>query len=236
MSRNFAQCTEISLECPVEATTYGYYPNFGANVFLTAFFGVLALFQIGYGIYSRTWSFTAALVISCVFETVGYAGRILMNENPWKPGAFEMQIVCLILAPSFLAAGVYLTLKHIVLYLGPEFSRLKPTLYTWVFIGCDIGSILLQAAGGGVAAAGKKNPSVLEAGNNIIITGIAFQVATMSVCGLLALEFFIRVYRNGRKGLSKEAGAGVVDYRRFRAFCAAEIFAYCTILIRCIYR
>lgn len=236
MSGSFKDCTEVSPQCPVEATTYGYRPNLGANIFLAAFFGALALFQLGYGVYSRTWSFTVALGVACILETVGYIGRVLMNDNPWKSGPFEMQIVCLILAPSFLAAGVYLSLKHIVLYLGPEFSRIKPTLYTWVFIGCDIGSIILQAVGGGVAASGRKNPELLDAGNGIIITGIAFQVATMSVCGLLALDFFIRVYRNGRRGLSKEVGGGGVDYGRFRAFCAAEIFAYLTILIRCIYR
>lgn len=231
MPGSFSHCVEVTPECPVEVTTYGYYPNLGANIFLAALFGVLALFQLGFGTYTRTWSFMTVLVISCLMECIGYIGRVQMNDNPWASTPFRMQIVCLVIAPSFLAAGVYLTLKHIVIYLGPEFSRLKPNLYTRIFIGCDIGSILLQSAGGGIAAsAGTGDKKILDTGNNIIITGIAFQVVTMGVCGLLALEFFIRVYRNGRSGSSK------LDYRSFRAFCAAEIFAYTTILIRCIYR
>lgn len=80
------------------------------------------------------------------------------------------------LAPSFLAAGVYLTLKHMVLYCGPEHSKLKARLYAWVFIGCDFGSIVLQALGGGIAAAAgdrDSDPSLLDAGNGLTVARIA---------------------------------------------------------------
>ncbi|KAK2745700.1 hypothetical protein FQN57_003597 [Myotisia sp. PD_48] len=236
MSRNFSHCTEVTPGCPVEATTYGYTPHLAGNIFLSAFFGVLALAQLGFGVYRRTWTFLIALFLACALECIGYIGRILMNDNPWSESAFKIQIVCLILAPSLLAAGIYLTLKHIVLYVGPEFSRLKPALYTWIFIGCDIGSLVLQSVGGGVAAAaGRSKRTLLDVGNNIIITGIAFQVATMAVCGLLALEFCFRVYRS-RGSFAPKDSSLKSDNRRFWIFCCAEIFAYVTILIRCIYR
>ncbi|KAK2865014.1 hypothetical protein FQN49_003997 [Arthroderma sp. PD_2] len=234
---SFATCTEVGPACPVEATTYGYYPQLAPNVFLTAFFAFLALAQLGFGVFTRTWSFLIALFMACALEAVGYAGRLLMNKNPWSKDAFQIQIVCLILAPTFLAAGVYLTIKHIVLFIGPEHSRIKPKFYTWVFISCDIVSLILQAAGGGVAAvATKKDISLLNVGNGIIIAGIAFQVATMSVCGLLALEFFVRVYRSGQGFGAKDSSHGAAMHRSFWIFCAADAFAYLTILIRCIYR
>lgn len=257
-SSSFKTCTEVSPVCPVEATTYGYYPNFGANIFLTVWFGVLAVVQLGYGLYSSTWSFMAALTMACCLESVGYIGRVLMNGNPWSKDAFEVQIVCIILAPTFVAAGIYLTLKHLVLYVGPEYSRIKPWLYTWIFIGCDVGSLLLQAAGGGLAASGDDNggdEGLLNAGNRIIIAGIAFQVVTMVTCGVVALEYFIRVYRHRRKsrtttttssssaaekeedGSSASIFTGAAGNRRsFYAFCGAEFCAYITVLVRCIYR
>ncbi|EEQ31302.1 hypothetical protein McanMca71_004583 [Microsporum canis] len=236
MAPSFATCTEVGPACPVEATTYGYYPQLGPNAFLTAFFALLALIQLGLGVFTRTWSFLIAVFMACALESVGYGGRLLMNKNPWSKDAFQIQIVCLILAPTFLAAGVYLTIKHIILFVGPEHSRIKPKLYTWVFILCDIGSLILQSAGGGVAAAAtKSNFKLLNVGNGIIIAGIAFQVATMSVCGLLALEFFIRAYRSGQ-GFSKSSSHGAAAHRSFWIFCAADAFAYVAILIRCIYR
>ncbi|EAW07020.1 RTA1 domain-containing protein [Aspergillus clavatus NRRL 1] len=230
---SYQDCSAVSPVCPVESTTYGYYPNLGANIFFTVFFAICGISQLAIGIYHRTWTFMAALAAGALLEMAGYIGRVLMHHNPWDSSAFKLQIVCLVLAPTFVAAGIYLTLKHIILALGPEHSRLNPRLFTWIFIGCDVGSLLLQAAGGGVAAAaGSTDKDMLLAGDNIIIAGIAFQVATMSVCGLLGLEFFFRHWRRG-PGLSGEkttVGKSVV------LLIAGEIFAYITVLIRCIYR
>ncbi|KAJ5231912.1 uncharacterized protein N7469_006500 [Penicillium citrinum] len=236
---SYAECFEVSEYCPVEATTYGYYPNFGGNVFFTVFFGVLGICQLGLGVYFRTWTFMIALGIGALMEMAGYIGRVLMNDNPWSAPAFKLQIVCLVLAPTFVAAGIYLTLKHIVLALGPQHSKLKPRLFTWIFIGCDVGSLLLQAAGGGVAAAaGNTDQDMLKAGDDIIIAGIAFQVATMAVCGCVALHFFWTVNRHGH-GLDGEKALDSttsIPRSRMQIILGAEIFAYFTVLIRCIYR
>jgi hypothetical protein len=230
---SYHTCTEVSPICPVEATTYGYYPNLGANIFFTVFFGILALFQLGIGVYYRTWTFMVAVASGAILELAGYIGRVLMHSNPWNSSAFKLQIVCLVLAPTFVAAGIYLTLKHIILALGPEHSRLKPTLFTWIFIGCDVGSLILQAAGGGVAAAaGNTDRKLLQAGDNIIIAGIAFQVATMSVCGLLGLEFLIRYSKRGPGFSNEKTSLG----RNIKWVIVGEVLAYFTVLIRCIYR
>ena len=85
-------------------------------------------------------------------ESIGYIGRIMIHNNPWDDAGFKIQVVCLIQAPFFLAAGIYLTLKHIITALGPEKPRLKPKLYTWIFTGAGAFSIVLQAAGGGISA------------------------------------------------------------------------------------
>lgn len=158
-----------------------------------------------------------------------------------------MQICCLVLAPSFIAGSIYLTLKHLVMYCGPQYSRLKPRLYPWIFVGCDFGSIVLQAIGGGVAAsAGDSNdPKLLDAGNGLIVAGISFQVATMAVCGVLAADFFIRFLKSKPSLSSQEKPdktayeaelSDVKKHRNFKLFCFAIIFAYITVLIRSIYR
>jgi hypothetical protein len=235
-------CTQVTPTCPIEATTYGYRPNLGGNAFLAAIFALCTIYNLIIGIRSRQIMFTIALTVGSLMETAGYIGRIIMHNNPWNKSGFELQIICLILAPSFVAAGIYWSLKHIVLFTGPEQSRLAPRLYPWIFVGCDVGSILLQAAGGGVAAsATKTNAKLLDAGNDIMIAGIAFQVVTMAVCGVLGMDFVVRLVRHRRAGhqdivirgreMMSEKGS-----RMFHLFCVGEVFAYTTVLIRCIYR
>jgi hypothetical protein len=185
-------------------------------------------------------------------EMTGYIGRLVMRSNPWAPAGFETQICCLVLAPSFLAAGIYLTLKHVVLYCGPEYSRLKAKWYPWIFVGSDLGSIVIQAIGGGVAASANNkkvfNHNLLNAGDALIIAGIALQSVTMFVCGSLILDFYLRRRKARTAGKAETEGtttleateltndARVKSPLRFRIFCGAIFFAFITILIRCIYR
>ncbi|PKS12594.1 hypothetical protein jhhlp_000802 [Lomentospora prolificans] len=233
MPRGFAACVEVTPACPVEATTYGYYPSLGPNAALLAVYAVLFFAQIIMGFMTKVYFFSAAIAAGCFLEALGYGGRIIMHNNPWSDSGMRIQIVCLIIGPSFIAGGIYLTLKHFIRLNGPEHSRLRPNLYTWIFIGCDIGSICLQAIGGGLAGSAKDNRDLLEAGNNVIIAGIAFQVATMVFCGILTVDYSIRRYRNrAAKSHIKTKGAGA----KAMLFQAGVAFAYLTVLIRCIYR
>ncbi|KAF0322114.1 RTA1 like protein [Colletotrichum asianum] len=194
-----SRCTEVTLNCPVEATVYGYYPNVGGNAFLLAIFILCTVSQLFLGVKYRLRAFTTVMVIGCLLEALGYIGRLMMSKNPWSDIGFRLQVICLILAPSFLAAGIYLTLKHLVLYIGPENSRLAPKWYTWIFISCDAISFLVQAAGG-AAASSSDGGSAAETGNDIMIAGIAVQVVTMGICGLLAVDFAWRAFRNRSRG------------------------------------
>lgn len=160
----------------------------------------------------------------------------MMNSNPWSKTGFKIQICCLILSPSFLAAGIYLTIKHLVIYFGPEMSRIRPKMYTRIFISCDIVSIISQAAGGGVASAETAN--LVNIGDDIMIAGIAFQVATMFVCICLAVDFGIQVFRHH---IHRSAGEGEVKEARelpqsFRYYAACCAIAFALIFVRCVYR
>lgn len=240
MSHRF--CTAVSPQCPVEATTYGYAPALGENAALLAVFGVLTILQLGLLAKYRLWAYSLAIGAGCVIECIGYGGRLMMNHNPWSDTGFKIQIVCLIFAPSFIAGGLYLTFKHLIRYLGPEYSRLKPELYTWIFIGCDLISIILQAVGGGVSASASKGSAnfqnILNIGNRTIIAGIAFQVATMGVCGLFALDFAFRYWRHTKTSTTTGGTRSHPFHGNNKAlvFCGAVVLAFVLVLIRCIYR
>ena len=73
MSDPYADCVNITPDCPVEQTIYGYYPNLGANAFFCAFFGVCMIAQIYQGIRYKTWTFLVALGLGCLSEAIGKA-------------------------------------------------------------------------------------------------------------------------------------------------------------------
>ncbi len=232
----FSSCTSVSPACPVEATTYGYYPVLGVNATLCAAFGILCALQLLFGLLTRVRSYSAVVAGGCLLECLGYVGRLMMRPNPWDLDGTKMQIVCLVIAPSFTVAGVYLTLKHAVARNGARFSRLRPGLYAPVFVGCDLGSICLQSIGGGVAASAGADLDLLHLGNNIIIAGIAFQVATMVVCGLLAADYIARLVRHRRQTKATVSIQETTSAIKAQIFQFAVMFAYFAILIRCIYR
>ncbi|EMC99924.1 hypothetical protein BAUCODRAFT_62629 [Baudoinia panamericana UAMH 10762] len=229
-------CYEVSPRCPVSATTYGYRPNLAGNIILLVVFSICTLAQLYLGIRHRLRGFTIAVTIGCAGEAIGYGGRLMLHANPWSSNGFKVQICCLVLAPSFLAAGIYLTLKHLVIYFGAEKSRIKPGLYTAIFISCDALSILVQAAGGGIAASEQSN--LVNIGDDLIVTGIAIQVATQFVCICLAGDFAYQVIKHHSKRAvtadEVEEGRQLPKSFRYYAVCSSAAFLF--IFIRCIYR
>lgn len=67
----YAVCKQVSDLCPVAATTLGYYPNEGLNIFFAVGFGLAAVITLVFGVWKRTWSFMAFIVAGCFLELAG---------------------------------------------------------------------------------------------------------------------------------------------------------------------
>ena len=67
----FFTCTEVSPQCPVQATTLGYYPIKGVNIFFAAGFGLAGLATIVCGTWKKTWTYMAFIAIGCILELAG---------------------------------------------------------------------------------------------------------------------------------------------------------------------
>jgi hypothetical protein len=165
---------------------------------------------------------------------VGYGGRIMLNNDPLSPPGFKVQITLLIISPAFISAGIYLTLKHIVINFGEEWSRLRPAWYTYIFITCDIISLALQGAGGGIAASAISGSSQQDVGTNLMIAGVIFQVVILACFGYFLVEYAVRTSRHMNR-LTSEA-ITLFHSTGFRAYMAAIVIAYTGIFIRCVYR
>lgn len=85
-----ANCT-ISV-CPIELSVYGYRPSLPFSAALLALYGLAIAVHVFLGVRYKKWGFMTAMVLGCVTEMIGYAGRILYNQNPWAEAGFIIQI------------------------------------------------------------------------------------------------------------------------------------------------
>jgi hypothetical protein len=178
----FNNCDQVNALCPVEASTYGDYFNLGGCVCFTVFYAIAFIYNTFIGIRGRTWTFSIFLGIGIVLELMGYAARIAMSPigTVWNYGAFVIQLVMLILAPTLVAAAISVTFKWIVIKKGVKYSVLRPNLYPWIFVGTDFLSIIIQAIGGAISATatgGETNAKLLDVGSDLLVAGVAFQVS-----------------------------------------------------------
>lgn len=143
-------------------------------------------------------------------------------------------LVCLTIAPAFLSASIYLCLGRLIIVFGQNISRFSPKLYTFTFVLCDVISLVLQAAGGAIAAT-QDDTDPSETGVNIMIAGLAFQVVSLTLFIGLALDFVVKA----RKARESDLDYTFMNLRRrtmFRLFPYALALATITIYIRCAFR
>ncbi|KAL7787448.1 RTA1 domain-containing protein [Trichoderma ceciliae] len=217
-----ANCT-LAL-CPVEWSVYKYRPSIPANVVFMALFGLSILVHLILGIRWRQWNFMTLMILGCVVEIGGYAGRLVLYNNPFSFGGFMDQIILITIGPVFYTAGIYITLSKTINFLAPEISRIKPELFYWIFIPLDIICLILQAAGGAISTISSGGSST---GVDIGMAGLGLQVGGLFFFSALFVDYLTRYARK-----KPECPLGT-RMRLFFGFLGAAILL---IFTRCIYR
>ncbi|KAJ5132490.1 hypothetical protein N7448_006648 [Penicillium atrosanguineum] len=212
---------------PGVGTSYGYVPTLGAGIAYVVLFGLSMMLHTVQMCWKRTW-WTSVFAIGCLVEVIGWAGRTWSSECPYNSTAFLMQISTLIIAPTFFTAGIYVLLGQFIRQLGRESSILKPSLYLWIFVTCDIISLVIQAIGGGMASgeATKVNGNTAP-GTNIMVAGIVFQLFSVTIFVLCAADF---IRRSLRHNLLQQLTGSIIP------LLGAMILSVVCIYIRSIYR
>jgi hypothetical protein len=78
--------------CPIECGQVVYVPTLSGNAAYAAIFGVILIAQLCLGIFYRTWGFLVGLTCGLLLEVVGYAGRIMLHNNPFDFNSFLMYV------------------------------------------------------------------------------------------------------------------------------------------------
>jgi hypothetical protein len=194
-------------------TSYDYVPTLGAGIAFCALFGLSLLGHFVQFIRKRQWTSCAfavgalgipnslskiahaiprrvctLLIPIKLVETIGWAGRTWSSECPYNNDAFLMQITTLIIAPTFITAGLYVILGALINRLGRQSSVLGPRMYAIVFLTCDVIALIIQAVGGAMASTeSDKINGNTKPGTNIMVSSMQSFVAAFGK-GMLLLN------------------------------------------------
>lgn len=210
--------------CPIELSVYGYRPTLPGSAAVIALYGICALIQIVVGIRYRTWGFMVAMVLGCIGEIIGYAGRIMLYQEPWGQSGFIIQICLITMSPVFFAAAIYVMIYKIINYISPSHSRVQPRLIYWFFIICDIISLILQAVGGAMSSTSNGSST---AGVNIALAGLVFQVVSLLFFAVVCADYVIR---------TRSIWSAAKLPTSFKIFSSFLSLATLLIWVRCVYR
>ncbi|KAJ5795558.1 uncharacterized protein N7518_004098 [Penicillium psychrosexuale] len=222
---------ELQYGCPAYiegvGTSYGYIPSLGAGIAFCTLFGLSLIIHTIQFIWKRQW-WASVFSVGCLVEAIGWAGRTWSAKCPYNGTAFLMQISTLIIAPTFFTAGIYVVLGRFIQILGRESSFLKPSLYLWIFCTCDVISLVVQAIGGGMAS-GEANTvgGDTATGTHIMVAGIVFQLFSVTIFVICAVDFIRRVMR---KNLLQPGSGSILP------LFGAMILSIICIYVRSIYR
>lgn len=115
-----ANCT-LAL-CPVEWSVYQYRPSLAANITFIVLYAIAMGTHLVLGIKWKQWFYMSFMMIGCLFEIIGYIGRIIMYSNPFNFGGFMVQIVFITSGPVFYTAAIYVTLSKTYVLLSQYHS------------------------------------------------------------------------------------------------------------------
>lgn len=140
-------------------------------------------------------------------------------------------LITLTIAPVFMTAAIYLTLSRTIILSDEQLSRLKPRTIAIVFMSSDIISLVLQAAGGGIAdTAPDDDPDLAQMGIDIMVAGLVLQCVSLMAFLAIMIDFLHRCTNKGKIRF-KTGSRGISVY-----FIISLLTATLAILARSIFR
>jgi len=135
------------------------------------------------------------LIVCLTMETIGYAVRIITIKHPGPLWSIIISQTFLVVAPAFFAGQDYMIVGRMMSYIGGEYSYIKHTRITKIFVGLDVLAILTQASGAALLTDAGGDRSKLQRSKNILLFGLALQVIAFGIFCFVAVSYNLRTRR-----------------------------------------
>jgi hypothetical protein len=159
---------------------------------------------------------------------VGFGARIPMTDDPGSLGIYIVTTLFTLLSPCAYLAQDYVLLPRLATWLDAEDCLfLRARIIARLFIGSDICTFLIQAAGGGMTAMEK----YAATGEKIALIGLIIQCISFGLFWVLLIVFAFRLRSNHPEKWA--SGSGL---RGWKALYWALQWTCIGIMIRCVFR
>ncbi|GBE77975.1 Sphingoid long-chain base transporter RSB1 [Sparassis crispa] len=218
---------------------YHYLPTRSVCILFVVLYSISTVCHLVQAFVPRRvgWWVFPTICLGGAGEILGWSGRLWSNLNIQKQTPFFIQIVMTIIAPTPVVAGIFIIFGMITERLGASYSRLAPKNYSRIFLSCDIISLVVQAAGGALATSNTTSTS--EMGGHIMLAGIAFQLAVITVFVLCVAEYLFRFLHGlpvRTSGVSQPMKPSAFWDMRMKLMVGGMLFSTTFLYIRAIYR
>lgn len=136
-------------------------------------------------------------------EVMGYIFRSLSSrKDPYHVIYFVIQYFCIVTAPVFISASIYVCLSKLIRWATEQGfdtkSRrwLNPIVILWGFVACDIVATVAQIAGAALIGSAESNQKSPKVPNDILLAGLAFQTFAFTIFLTLLGMFVFTLYRD----------------------------------------
>lgn len=182
-----------------------YTPSTGANLlFLFIFFLLFVIELVNVFLAKRKYKQRVEKIksrryvnqqipflVGLALETIGYGLRIQARSQKDSILVYSLQSLCILLAPVFVAATMYMLLGQIILVLRAEkLSLIKVKFLTKIFVAGDIISFFLQAIGGGTMVV----DILKDLGKILAVVGLVVQLVFFFVFICTSFHFWYKLY------------------------------------------
>lgn len=164
-----------------------YEPNEAACIVFIGVFIVLFIAHVWQSIRARIW-YMWPLIVATAFEAIGYILRELAIRDRYARTPYIVSQVVIVMSPAFFAANLYMLVGRAIVYVGPGYAILRPSLITPIFVGLDILAIATQGGGSGIIFGGS-DVDRMKMGRMVLIGGLFIQLIAFGVFLLLAIYF-----------------------------------------------
>lgn len=183
---------------------YGYRPHLAGAIVFCIVFGILAIILTFQGFKGKRWWLLATLAFGSWCECVGNGVRIYGHFHPEVVNPYIAQQVILVLTPAFFAAAHFTILTKMCQLYGTKY--IWPIRTNWLipfFVVLDVASLAVQGGGSGQAATAEIQNlpvSQINSKGNIVVAGLAIQLAGYLSFNALFILFIIRALADKRQG------------------------------------
>ncbi|KAK3316678.1 RTA1 like protein-domain-containing protein [Apodospora peruviana] len=220
--------------CPVTGGFLSYPAGPAGSAFMVAAFAALIPVNLYTGVRYRTPLYVSLIIVGLLLEIVGHVGKILLHADVASPTYFSVYMVGTLWGPTFTSAAIFTILPHVMVIYGPEFRLISHPIYlNMFFLIFDIFALAFQSVGA-VFTSNGTTASEMSQGLNILLAGLAMQVASLVAFGAIYWYFRLRLKR--RRYIYDPKFAVIFLSSKFKVLLLGVQVAAMLLLLRAIIR